>query len=224
MLFCPDKGIFRYASELTHGCQFKKQIGQEGIAFPDIGQDNIALQNLLTSVQISAAQKGCCAKGQNPSVLAKEFRHRLIQPEKLIVRSDFEQALHGFQNQRANRLHPGGFQKQICAFAQLSALLFVQGQASERPGIGSFFKRDAVFIFSFGASLVRIQENTEQVMSFPVIPAAVPDLLSGTFPDASLCDNSDGSVTITPGSAALPPGIPLKELFPVPAGIRVITT
>ena len=85
MLFCPDKGIFRYTSELTHGCQFKKQIGQEGIAFPDIGQDNIALQNLLTSVQISAAQKGCCAKGQNPSVLAKEFRHRLIQPEKLIV-------------------------------------------------------------------------------------------------------------------------------------------
>ena len=54
--------------------------------------------------------------------------------------------------------------------------------------------------------------------------AAVPDLLSGTFPDASLCDNADGSVTITPGSAELPSGVPLKELFPVPAGIRVITT
>ena len=52
--------------------------------------------------------------------------------------------------------------------------------------------------------------------------AAVPDLLSKTFPGANLCDNADGSVTITPGSAALPPGVPLKKLFPVPAGIRVI--
>ena len=52
--------------------------------------------------------------------------------------------------------------------------------------------------------------------------AAVPDLLSGTFPGASLCDNADGSVTITSGSEQLPPGVPLKELFPVPAGIRVI--
>ena len=48
----------------------------------------------------------------------------------------------------------------------------------------------------------------------------VPPLLAEVMPGASYSDNSDGSVTLTPAEA-LP--LPAKEMFPVPAGMKVVS-
>ena len=48
----------------------------------------------------------------------------------------------------------------------------------------------------------------------------VAPLLAEVMPGASYSDNSDGSVTLTP-AGALP--LPAKEMFPVPAGMKVIS-
>ena len=49
---------------------------------------------------------------------------------------------------------------------------------------------------------------------------SLPDALSASFPGrtAFLKDNADGTVTLSLSGTA--PSIPLKELFPIPAGIR----
>ena len=47
----------------------------------------------------------------------------------------------------------------------------------------------------------------------------VPAVLEAASPGSILTDNGDGTVTINPGGT-LPMGV--KELFPVPAGVRVI--
>ena len=50
---------------------------------------------------------------------------------------------------------------------------------------------------------------------------SLPAILAAAFPgrEATLRDNLDGSVTLS--LSGPPPPFPLKELFPVPAGVRV---